>query len=713
MSHQEPVYAPIIKVPPAPRSSTNIDNSNFKTASIGHRLGKSLAGSLLEENFESIGKEDSVSTFTGRSSGQSSFLPSKRAESVPDLSASMNGRSSIVTINLSSDDSSNRYREDPYTPPKISTNDSTLLRSTSVSNTASAKVPFYVQVAMGKANEPEATIDPPIDYAPPLSSATLNSKRDTSLDYENNNYYSTGASYKYSGKLNTEKPRTSAVSQPVQSRNPPSMSNSFMFPAQSSTSNLDLRQQPTSIHNDEDRMYDPPPPPPPPPPPLSLSTQQLAQQSKLNSQSNGYSSANNTMRPAEVQRQLDENKKQESAHAALMAAITRRRKDFDPDSTENKAVPPSLGKKTYSGSKLVENRVENNRTLTLSASSSELSNENEDLLIMAEKRRREYLQKTGRMPVNTESTYLEGPMSDELSKSQYKSTSNALKAAPLSPTTSALPPSHSVTLPEMKSQNASNSQSKLGNSTLQSNNFENSKKLSSSGVADLASIVARRATERRENYENITDASGNPKNQLFGAKIVYSASPNKNSISSNGRANNTSAHSVSTPLLPPPPEFHTSSALKNKPASLPINASNDRPSVSKASTSVVYKAAVPAVDSHKVSDDMPPPPAAFADVPTQNGINGKSSPAKNVVYDSANGAGGSFENKPVAKWTVKDVCSWLDSQHLFELSEIFVKNQITGQQLVSLGRDDLVRMGIKQAGQRMTLECAIKRIASE
>lgn len=62
------------------------------------------------------------------------------------------------------------------------------------------------------------------------------------------------------------------------------------------------------------------------------------------------------------------------------------------------------------------------------------------------------------------------------------------------------------------------------------------------------------------------------------------------------------------------------------------------------------------------------------------------------------------------KWTVDDVGEWLDSMDMGEHRAMFSRNNIDGRKLSTLGRNDLISLGVVQVGQRMGLERAVKKI---
>ena len=68
-----------------------------------------------------------------------------------------------------------------------------------------------------------------------------------------------------------------------------------------------------------------------------------------------------------------------------------------------------------------------------------------------------------------------------------------------------------------------------------------------------------------------------------------------------------------------------------------------------------------------------------------------------------------FQEKPIESWSTSDVCEWLDSIQLGELKSNFARNNVTGRQLVQMGRNELISLGVTQVGDRMSIERAIKQ----
>ena len=64
---------------------------------------------------------------------------------------------------------------------------------------------------------------------------------------------------------------------------------------------------------------------------------------------------------------------------------------------------------------------------------------------------------------------------------------------------------------------------------------------------------------------------------------------------------------------------------------------------------------------------------------------------------------GRFWDLPVSKWSVADCGDWLISLDLAQYRETFARNEISGQELLELGLDDLDYMGVKALAHRKRL----------
>ncbi|XP_078000067.1 uncharacterized protein LOC144452787 [Glandiceps talaboti] len=120
-------------------------------------------------------------------------------------------------------------------------------------------------------------------------------------------------------------------------------------------------------------------------------------------------------------------------------------------------------------------------------------------------------------------------------------------------------------------------------------------------------------------------------------------------------------------------------------------------------------------DDFRVS--TPPPPSEFSD----------------TAYSSANSeAGGSedgrdqwnfhsaphgvrsdhrgYQDKIVDEWNVHDVAEWLQSINMSEYKQAFIDNEISGEHLSALTKEEFIELGITRIGHRMTIDRALKKV---
>ncbi|GIX75020.1 SH3 and multiple ankyrin repeat domains protein 2 [Caerostris darwini] len=67
-----------------------------------------------------------------------------------------------------------------------------------------------------------------------------------------------------------------------------------------------------------------------------------------------------------------------------------------------------------------------------------------------------------------------------------------------------------------------------------------------------------------------------------------------------------------------------------------------------------------------------------------------------------------FRQKPLHQWNMKDVSDWLESLFLPEYKITFAEAGITGSKLANMDNNDLMGLGVKQAGHRLNMERSIK-----
>jgi len=61
-----------------------------------------------------------------------------------------------------------------------------------------------------------------------------------------------------------------------------------------------------------------------------------------------------------------------------------------------------------------------------------------------------------------------------------------------------------------------------------------------------------------------------------------------------------------------------------------------------------------------------------------------------------------FKQKLVAEWEIKDVCDWLRDIGLEEHVPMFEDNEIIGEHLKDLSKEDLKELGVKKLGHQKT-----------
>ena len=116
----------------------------------------------------------------------------------------------------------------------------------------------------------------------------------------------------------------------------------------------------------------------------------------------------------------------------------------------------------------------------------------------------------------------------------------------------------------------------------------------------------------------------------------------------------------------------------------------------------------PSASVDDLREDFLPPPVDFGEssssVVTSLRHVLKSSGASPHAVDMK-----SFRDKPVASWTVTDVCDLLDSLRMSEHKQAFVRDQVNGRQLVDISRARLEALGVSRAVDQTRLEQAINR----
>ncbi len=65
---------------------------------------------------------------------------------------------------------------------------------------------------------------------------------------------------------------------------------------------------------------------------------------------------------------------------------------------------------------------------------------------------------------------------------------------------------------------------------------------------------------------------------------------------------------------------------------------------------------------------------------------------------------------PVTKWSVDDVCHWLDCLYLSEYKRRFAAANIDGQSLLRFDRAAFTRLGVTRIAHRITMENSLKKM---
>ena len=63
-------------------------------------------------------------------------------------------------------------------------------------------------------------------------------------------------------------------------------------------------------------------------------------------------------------------------------------------------------------------------------------------------------------------------------------------------------------------------------------------------------------------------------------------------------------------------------------------------------------------------------------------------------------------------WSTDDVCVWFNSIGFGEYIPFIIQNRIRGVHLPELSKDDMIELGIKKLGDRITLDNEINKICS-
>ena len=106
-------------------------------------------------------------------------------------------------------------------------------------------------------------------------------------------------------------------------------------------------------------------------------------------------------------------------------------------------------------------------------------------------------------------------------------------------------------------------------------------------------------------------------------------------------------------------------------------------------TSVLSPPSPPAT-SPPPATPTPPPPAT----PT---------PPPAIPPQDSEEAEPHYKTTPLGEWSVEDVCEWLEAIGLGEHIESFKENEMMGEHLLDISKEDLKELGVKKLGHQKSL----------
>lgn len=70
-----------------------------------------------------------------------------------------------------------------------------------------------------------------------------------------------------------------------------------------------------------------------------------------------------------------------------------------------------------------------------------------------------------------------------------------------------------------------------------------------------------------------------------------------------------------------------------------------------------------------------------------------------------------YKSKPLEEWEIEDVSQWLKDIGLGEHVESFAENEIVGEHLIDLSKDELKELGVKKIGHQKTFNSKLSQIS--
>ncbi|XP_033102065.1 SH3 and multiple ankyrin repeat domains protein 3-like isoform X3 [Anneissia japonica] len=95
-----------------------------------------------------------------------------------------------------------------------------------------------------------------------------------------------------------------------------------------------------------------------------------------------------------------------------------------------------------------------------------------------------------------------------------------------------------------------------------------------------------------------------------------------------------------------------------------------------------------------------------------NSQNSGSNRISNGPISTSFQASNSFQDKELSTWQPEDVADWLISLKLGEYRESFLENEISGEHLMALSKEDFTELGVTRIGHRLTIEKHLRKLRS-
>lgn len=436
-----------------------------------------------------------------------------------------------------------------------------------------------------------------------------------------------------------------------------------------------------------------PPPPPPPPPPIAGIPEQSHRRT-----------GSDTGRPVppEVRKHLDENKKRDEAHAALMAAVLKRRNLLE---TEDAPVVADT----------IETRLMKSRKI--------------QVVYRGDNSKQELTRPTTARP-----------------QSLYQETNGSLGRS-VAVNGNGVAPGSQRGVSSTVIDNANGRLSPKKTVPLTSTKPPGNGSVASSSSTDLAQLLARKSLQRQINNEQ----EEAPKRATWiNAQTVVPPPPPPVNHSLLGQPYSSSGIGYARPDVTRYADrfsnedaastISTLSTLSTLSSLSPENPSSAGSSPPQHQSSYMSKAANARTQSRSRLDlsqipegivgVMIPPPAEFLgdDGPTDQQYNAlpvaatlrtvnKAPLGNSMVFPArvkdSKGAGNgsaSFAEKALDSWSVDDVCEWLESLDYGSYQERFTEGNVTGQRLAELDENDLQALGVANILHRIKVVREVRKL---